>query len=361
MLQLQDISFVQFRNYLKQTFNFTKNIVGICGANGIGKTNLLDAIYYLSFSKSYFSRTDLSNAHHNLQGFRIDGNYLLNGYNTTVSCIVRENNKKEFSLNNEEYKKLSEHIGKLPCVMIAPDDIELISGANEIRRKFIDIILSQIDDTYLQYLIRYNSILIQRNSILKQYAITASIDDTLLNIITEQLAATGEIIFKKRNNFLANFIPLVLDNYLNIAKKNDAISCNYQTQLGNIDLLNLLKKNLQTDIAIQRTNIGIHKDDIEILMGANKFKTEASQGQKKSLLFAFKLSEWQTIKKHKNLSPILLLDDAFEKLDANRMKHLLQIVIGDENAQIFITDTHQERLYNQLSELKKPFEIVTIE
>ena len=360
MLQLQNISLIQFRNYVQQSFQFNKNIVGIYGANGVGKTNLLDAIYYLSFSKSYFARTDGSNANHHLQGFRIEGNYLINNQKANVTCVVRENNKKEFLFDGDEYKKLSEHIGKLPSVMIAPDDVELITGSSELRRKFLDVILSQINDTYLQHLIAYNTILQQRNILLKQYAGTGNLDNTLFNIITEQLAIKGNIIYITRQSFLQEFIPIVLKNYQHIAGTTDSLFCNYQTQLSHQDFLKMLQQSLQTDMAVQRTTIGIHKDDIEILMGGNKFKTEASQGQRKSLLFAFKLSEWQTIQQHKGFAPILLLDDVFEKLDASRMNNLLLMIVANSGAQIFITDTHKERLEMQLSILNKPYEILMI-
>jgi DNA replication and repair protein RecF len=262
--------------------------------------------------------------------------------------------------NNDEYKKLSEHIGKLPCVMIAPDDVELITGSSELRRKFIDVILSQINDSYLQHLIAYNNLLLQRNSMLKQYATSGNLDDVLFNIITEQFATKGTIIFQIRKAFLQNFLPTILSSYHQIANRNDALVCNYQSQLFNNNFLQLLQQNLQIDMLLQRTNIGIHKDDIEILMGSNKFKTEASQGQRKSLLFAFKLSEWQIIQQDKGFPPILLLDDVFEKLDAERMNNLLQIVSSQSDAQIFITDTHKDRLEHQLATLNKDFEIIEI-
>jgi DNA replication and repair protein RecF len=334
--------------------------VGICGANGTGKTNLLDAVYYLSFSKSYFSRTDSSNVYRSLQGFRIEGNYTLNNRSSNITCILRENNKKEFYFDKEEYKKLSEHIGKIPCVMIAPDDVELITGAGELRRKFIDVILSQINDHYIQYLITYNNLLQQRNSILKQCAVTKTLDITLLNVLTEQLAKFGTLIFEIRSVFLNTFLPLVTKLYCQIAAtENDNVSCSYQSQLQNNNLLYLLNKNLETDMFLQRTNTGIHKDDIEILMNGNKFKADASQGQRKSLLFALKLAEWQTLKQQKGFPPILLLDDVFEKLDAARMHNLMEMV-SIEDAQIFITDTHKERLEKQLLSLNKQFEIIEL-
>jgi DNA replication and repair protein RecF len=277
-----------------------------------------------------------------------------------ITCILRENNKKEFLYDNEVYKKLSEHIGKIPCVMIAPDDIELITGGSELRRRFVDVILSQTHSDYLQHLITYNSLLQQRNSLLKQYAATNILDDVLLNIITEQLSKYGMLIFDIRTQFLNAFLPIVLEHYNRIAAtETDKLSCNYQSPLQQGNMLDLLNKNLQSDMFLQRTNTGIHKDDIEILMDENKFKADASQGQRKSLLFALKLAEWQTLQQHKGFPPILLLDDVFEKLDADRMHNLMQMVSID-NAQIFITDTHKDRLEKQLLSLNKPFEIIEL-
>jgi len=360
MLQLQNISVTQYRNYLHRQFNFQNNIVGICGANGAGKTNLLDAIYYLSFSKSYFTRSDASNVHHASQGFRIEGNYLLKNNTANITCILRENNKKEFLYNLEEYKKLSEHIGKIPCVMIAPDDVELITGGSELRRRFIDVMLSQTNNDYLQYLITYNNLLQQRNSLLKQYAASNILDDTLFSILTEQLSKYGMLIFEIRTAFLDLFLPIVIKHYNHIAAtENDKLSCNYLSQLQQDTMLNLLNKSLQSDMFLQRTNTGIHKDDIEILMDDNKFKADASQGQRKSLLFALKLAEWQILQQHKGFPPILLLDDVFEKLDADRMHNLMQMVSID-HAQIFITDTHKDRLEKQLLSLNKQFEIIEL-
>lgn len=360
MLTLQQIALVQFRNYINNTFVFNKNIIGICGANGTGKTNLLDAIYYLSFCKSYFNRTDSSNVTHHCLGFRIEGNYLLKNNTTNVACIVRENGKKEFVCNGDEYKKFSTHIGYLPCVFIAPNDIELISGSSELRRKFIDIILSQIEPHYLQNLIEYNFILQQRNAMLKQQAVTGILDDELFNILTQQLAQKGTIIFEQREKFLQQFLPQVLINYSSIAAANDVVQLQYQSQLQQGNFYELLIKNKQTDFALQRTTAGIHKDDIECVLQAVKFKNIASQGQHKSLLFAFKLTEWQTLQQHKGFSPMLLLDDVFEKLDANRMSNLLHLVSKYSDAQIFITDTHKDRLQHHLNNLPQEHQIIEI-
>jgi DNA replication and repair protein RecF len=334
--------------------------VGICGLNGTGKTNLLDAIYYLSFTKSYFGRTDSQNVHHGLAGIRIQGKYALNDEPQQLTCIIRENNKKELSLNGEEYKKFSEHIGKLPCVMIAPDDVELVSGKSEERRKFIDTILSQINRNYLQHLIDYTKLLQQRNSLLKQAAEQGRTDEALLEIYSEQLGTKGQYIFGQRKIFLETFLPLISTYYIKISGKDDGITAKYESQLFDGDMKQLLQGSKQKDFVLQRTTVGIHKDDIELMMGNATFKSEASQGQRKSLLFALKLAEWQTLKTNKGFSPILLLDDVFEKLDEQRMHNLLHWVCKEDDGQVFITDTHKERLEKSLKGIGVGYQLVEL-
>ena len=360
MLQLQYISLTQFKNYIQQKFSFSEKVVAIHGLNGTGKTNLLDAIYYLSFTKSYFARTDAQNVHHGLQGLRIDGNYLLHNEAKQVVCILRETNKKEFLIEGEAYKKFSEHIGNYPCVMIAPDDVALITGSSEERRKFIDTILCQLNKQYLLQLIDYTKLLQQRNSLLKQAAENGVIDEVLLEIISEQLAKKGNYIFEIRTTFLENFLPLTLEFYHKISGKNDGITISYESQLQQAEMKILLQQYKQKDAILQRTTAGIHKDDFLIQMDTSIFKNEASQGQRKSLLFAFKLAEWQTLKNNKGFSPILLLDDVFEKLDEERMLKLLQWVCHEDDAQIFITDTHKSRLELAFKAINVPYQLIRL-
>lgn len=348
MLQVQSISLVQFRNYVQQQFTFTEKVVGICGLNGSGKTNLLDAIYYLGFTKSYFGRTDAQNVHHGLAGMRLQGQFQLNNEPQDLLCIVRENNKKEFSVNDDAYKKFSDHIGRFPCVMIAPDDVELIIGGSEERRRFIDTILSQLDADYLQHLIGYTKVLQQRNSLLKQAAEQGHIDDALLAIFNEQLSQRGQWLYQQRTQFLQDFLVLTLQFYQRIAGKADDVAIQYASDLQQDNMLQLLQVAQRKDMALQRTTVGIHKDELIITMGQSSFKNEASQGQRKSLLFALKLAEWQTLKNRKGFTPILLLDDVFEKLDEQRMHNLLQWVCTADDGQVFITDTHAHRLQQQL-------------
>jgi len=360
MLQLDAIQLVQFRNYSQARFQFNGRVTGICGNNGTGKTNLLDAIYYLSLTKSYFSRPDAQNVSHGAQGMRIEGHYRLNEQPQQLVCILRENNKKEFLANDEPYRKLSAHIGRFPCVMIAPDDVELIIGGSEERRSFIDAILCQLNSTYLQQLIVYNKLLQQRNSLLKQAGEGQPFDPTLLEVMDSQLSQPGSYIYQQRQQLMETFLPLVLQHYERIAAKDDELSLQYNSQLAGGDMKTLLKGSLQKDLVLQRTNVGIHKDELEISMHQLPFKAQASQGQRKSLLFALKLAEWDMLKQSKGFAPLLLLDDVFEKLDARRMHNLLDWVCAGNEGQVFITDTHKERLVQQLEDIGIQFQIIEL-
>ncbi len=359
MLELKSITVFQFRNYLQQSFSFNEKVIGICGYNGTGKTNLLDAICYLSLTKSYFGRTDSSCVQHGLAGMRIEGHYTKLDDNYRLICILRENNKKELLLNDEPYKKFSDHIGLFPLVMVAPDDATLITGSSEERRKLLDSILSQINKTYLQALITYNTILKQRNSLLKMAAEQGKTDEALLEIISNQLIEKGNYIFEQRTIFMQSFLQTVKDCYSVIAGNEDVIQLQYISDLQQASFKELLHQAKQKDVLLQRTTTGIHKDEIEFIKNALPFKTEASQGQRKSLLFALKLAEWETLKANKGFAPLLLLDDVFEKLDELRMHNLLKKVCMNDG-QIFITDTHKERLNQQLAALTANYQIIEL-
>ena len=361
MLRLQNIAVYQFKNYLQNKFEFKENVIGIYGNNGLGKTNLLDAIYFLCFTRSYFSRADSNIIHHGSQGMRVEGNFNRNGEKENIVAIIRESGKKEILRNGEEYKKFSAHIGQFPAVMIAPDDVEIVTGASEVRRKYVDTLLSQLDQQYLQNLIEYNKVLQQRNSLLKAAGDRAYLDDALLNIFNTQLAKPAKYIFNKRKEFLANYLESVAKSYQQIAGSDEKISLEYYSQLLEDDFEKLLLTFHQKDLMLQRTTCGIHKDDIELKLGNEFFKNIASQGQRKSLLFALKLKEFDELKLAKGFAPILLLDDVFEKLDALRMQNLLQRVCVQNKSQVFITDTHKERLQQTLEKLQVPFELIGLD
>ncbi len=360
MLQLKNISLYQFKTYLQSSFSFYERIIGICGNNGIGKTNLLDAIYYLCFTKSYFTKSDAQNVHHGAQGFRIEGNFEVNKKQEKAVCILRENGKKEFFWDNSQYEKFSAHIGKLPCVIIAPDDVQIITDGSEERRRFIDALLCQLDAKYLQYLMDYNKTLQQRNSLLKAFAERKPHDYQLLDVYDDQLVKNGIYVFEERKKFSENLLPLVQKFYLQIAGADEMVGIKYESQLFNADFENLLKQFREKDLMLQRSTVGIHKDDIEISMNGQPFKTLASQGQRKSLLFALKLAEFEILKNEKGFAPLLLLDDVFEKLDETRMQNLLDWACIQNSGQIFITDTHSERIKSHLKELSIKYQLINL-
>ncbi|MBL7745503.1 MAG: DNA replication/repair protein RecF [Chitinophagaceae bacterium] len=360
MLSLRSISFLQFKNYTNRSFDFTERVVGICGNNGVGKTNLLDGIHYLCFTKSYFTRVDGNSVQQGKNGFRIEGNFILNNKAEKTICILRETGKKEFTINEQPYEKFSQHIGRYPCVIIAPDDAILITGGSEERRKFIDGLLSQVDGSYLQHLIVYAKVLQQRNSLLKSFAETDKKDLSLLDVLDEQLLKPGEYIFNKRREFFVSFLPQVKHLYSEIAMQPEDVTLLYESQLLQSSFAELQKATRQKDIYACRTTAGIHRDELDITLGSQLFRNIASQGQRKSLLFALKLAELEVLKREKGFPPLLLLDDVFEKLDEGRISNLLQKVCVENDGQVFITDTNGERLQQHLDTLSVAYQLINL-
>jgi DNA replication and repair protein RecF len=361
LLRIKEISLVQFKNYEQAHFRFHQRIVGICGNNGVGKTNLLDALYYLCFTKSYFSRSDQSNVLKGAAGFRIAGEFDNDGKTTPVTCILRANGKKEFLADGLPYEKFSRHIGRFPCVIIAPDDIQIVTGASEERRRFLDALLSQLDPAYLQNLINYNRILQQRNGFLRSLSERRLTDKHLLEVYDRQLIASGDLVFERRRDFLRELLPLAGQFYTSIAGAEEPLVLTYDSALLRTPFDQLLREGLEKDLFLQRTGTGIHRDDIDISFAGVPFRSMASQGQRKSLLFALRLAEYETLKDAKGFPPLLLLDDVFEKLDQKRMRNLLDRVCLQDNGQVFITDTHPERIRREMEQIGVPFELITLE
>lgn len=360
LLSLASISLTNFKNYPLARFQFGQRIIGICGPNGVGKTNLLDAIYYLCFTRSYFTKSDGLNVLTGAQGFRVEGNFMEDGQPLQAVCILRETGRKEFLLQGEPYTRFADHIGKIPCVIIAPDDVQIITGGSEERRRLLDALLSQLDNDYLKHLIDYNKVLQQRNSLLKSLAEKKESNAALLQVYDEQLTRYGKPVFQKRKEFLQEFIPRVIEFYRQIAGAEEDIAIEYESQLLNKTFETLLSGFREKDQVLQRTMGGTHRDDLGIRLKAQPFKTIASQGQRKSLLFALKLAEFETLKEEKGFPPLLLLDDVFEKLDEQRMHNLLTRVCMGNPGQIFITDTHEERIRRHFDALGQSYSILTV-
>jgi len=294
----------------------------------------------------------MQSVHHGSQGFRIEGAFDLGDQLKNVVCILRETGKKDFSVNNEPYEKFSAHIGKFPCV--------IITDGSEERRRFIDALLCQLDAVYMQSLMEYNKVMQQRNSLLKAFAERKQYDYNLLDVYDVQLVKTGNDVFEKRNFFLKYLLPIVKKFYSQIAGVEEPVEIKYESQLQDASFEGLLKQFRDKDLMLQRTTMGIHKDDMEMSLSGQPFKNIASQGQRKSLLFALKLAEFETLKKEKSFAPILLLDDVFEKLDEGRMHNLLDWACIQNSGQIFITDTHEERMKSHLEKSGVGYQMINI-
>lgn len=356
-MYLQKISLLNFKNIQSQSFDFQQKINCFVGDNGVGKTNVLDAIYYLSFAKSYFNSVALQNIKHGEGFFMIEGDYVLNDRNEKIVCSLKRGQKKILKRNGKNYDKFSDHIGQIPLVIISPADRDLIADGSDTRRKFIDGVISQQNKGYLQNLLAYNKVLSQRNALLKYFAANRTFDALNLSVYDEQLTNYGTKIFEVRKEFLEKFIPIFNEKYQIISGDKEHVNLNYKSQLHDFSMTAVLKKSLEKDRVLQYTSSGIHKDDLSFEIDEFPIKKFGSQGQQKSYLIALKLAQFQFIKQQSNMIPILLLDDIFDKLDENRVSQIIDLVNNDEFGQIFITDTHQERTENIIKQSNKPYQI----
>ena len=352
-MHLQKLNIYNFKNYRAAELLFSDNVNCFIGNNGVGKTNLLDAIHYLSFCKSYFTANDLQNIMHGEAFFSIHGSYRRNREEETViQCIQERNKRKRFLLNRKEYDRFSDHIGQIPLVMISPYDRDLINEGSEIRRKYVDSVISQFDKIYLDDLINYNKALLQRNSLLKIFAEKRSWDLMALEIWDEQLVRLGEEIYRKRKAFLKEIIPLFEKYFGMITGGAESVFIEYQTQLDASSFREKLSDSIQQDKAAQYTTVGIHKDDLGFMMGGFPIKRFGSQGQQKSFVIALKLAQFEYTRKIRGFSPVLLLDDVFDKLDDARVQELIRLVSEHSFGQVFITDTSEERILKNFDQMQ---------
>lgn len=356
---LDKLSLINFKNYEEVKGHFSQEINCFVGKNGSGKTNLLDAIYYLCITKSAITPQDNQCLKHDETVFSIKGEFEWDEKKRIVVCGMQLGKKKLVKLDDKPYRKSSEHIGKFPVVLIAPNDTDVIRGNSEDRRKFFDAIISQTNQKYLQNLIAYNHVLKQRNSLLKQFVERNYVDHDLLDQYDKELIVLGKMIHGLRKKFIKAYQPKVIRHYKNLSEKSEKVDLVYESDFD-LDIDSLTKDSRQKDLILRRTTVGVHKDEFHFMMDGNLIRKFGSQGQQKSYLIALKLAQFDFIHKEKQLKPLLLLDDIFDKLDDFRIAKLMEMVASDAFGQIFVTDARPERttsIFKNVNHQVKIFEV----
>jgi len=360
-MHLKSLSLVNFKNYEQVDIPFSDKINCFVGENGVGKTNILDAIHYLALCKSNLNPVDSQNVMYDQDFCVVQGIFERLGKEENIYCGIKKQKKKQFKRNKKEYQKLSEHIGLIPLVMISPADSILINGGSEERRKFMNGVIAQYSRVYLENLIQYNRALSQRNRLLKDTTNSRGFNREVVEIWDEQLIRYGEPIYEERMRFVEELLPIFGSIYEHVSGEREQVKLTYQAQLGNMDFREGLAKSWEKDRIIQYTTFGIHKDDLGMELEGHSLKKSGSQGQQKTFLVALKLAEFDFIRKLTEIPPILLLDDIFDKFDANRVKQIINLVAENHFGQIFITDTNESRLMGILKELPADHRVFKID
>lgn len=357
---LKRLSIINYKNIKTATLDFSPKINCLIGSNGVGKTNVLDAVYYLSFCRSAQNPIDSQVIRHEQDFFVVEGLYHTdNCEEESIYCGMKRGAKKHFKRNKKEYKKLSEHIGLLPLVVVSPSDTMLIDGGSDERRRLMDLVISQYDRTYIDALNRYNKALQQRNSLLK---LDDEPDADIMSIWEEQMAAEGEIIYAKRAAFVDELIPIFQRFYQDISSNREFVGLNYVSHCQRGSLLDVIQRDRFKDRAVGFSLHGVHRDDLEFTLGDHQMKREGSQGQNKTYVIALKLAQFEFLKRTASkTTPLLLLDDIFDKLDAQRVEQIVRLVSGDEFGQIFITDTNRDHLDKILSSCSHDYKIFFVD
>ena len=354
---LKKLSLVNYKNFDSGDFEFDSKINCFVGDNGVGKTNTMDAIYHLCFGKSYFNPVASQNIRYGQDFFVIEGLFQLNGREEKIVCSFKQGTGRLIKRNDKAYERISDHIGLLPLVMISPADRDLIVEGSETRRKFMDGVISQSDKAYLRTLLNYNKLLSQRNSLLKYFALNQVFDPDTLEVYNEQLHSYGTEIFEKRLAFIEELIPVFQEHYQAISAGNEKVNLQYQSTLKNGELRQQLEESLPKDRALQHTTVGIHRDELLFEIEDHPIKKFGSQGQQKSFLIALKFAQFDFIKKQSGTTPMLLLDDIFDKLDERRVSHIVALVEDEHFGQIFISDTHAERSEDVIKQIHQSYKI----
>ncbi|WP_396145414.1 DNA replication/repair protein RecF [Flavobacterium sp.] len=357
---LKKISLFNYKNFSEASFEFDDKINCFVGKNGVGKTNVLDAVFHLANGKSYFNPLAVQNIKHDEDFFVIDGAFEKANRQEQIVCSFKKGQKKILKRNGKAYEKFSDHIGFIPVVIISPADNDLIIEGSETRRKFMDTVISQLDSSYLQTLIQYHKIVSQRNALLKYFALNHVFETDTLSIYNEQLNDFGNVIFEKRKEFISAFLPIFNKHHQAITGSGEAVQLVYESHLHEKDILTLFEQNIAKDRALQYTSVGIHKDDLVFQIDSYPIKKFGSQGQQKSFLIALKLAQFEFVKKQSGEKPILLLDDIFDKLDETRVGKIVEMVNQEEFGQLFISDTHPERTENIVKTTHQSYKIFNL-
>jgi DNA replication and repair protein RecF len=359
-MYLKKLALTNFKNYELNELEFSPKINCFVGNNGVGKTNILDAIHYLSLTKSFFNNIDSISIRHGEDYFIIQGTFIRDEEDDQIYCAFQKQKQKLLKRNGKEYQKLSDHVGRYPVVMISPADSALITEGSEDRRKFMNKIISQYSSEYLDSALRYSKALQQRNKLLKDINSPAKADPDILSIWDAQLVKYGSIVYKERDTLINELIPVFQEYYSLISSGKETVKLKYKSHLADGNFEDALLNSLEKDRYLEYTTVGIHKDDLLLEMNDFSVKSLGSQGQQKSYLVALKLAKFDYIKRKAGFSPILLLDDIFDKFDDERVEQIIKLVANQKFGQIFITDTHQNRLQDILSSHKTDYKLFRI-
>lgn len=361
---LKEINILNYKNIREASLFFSDNLNAFVGLNGQGKTNVLDAIYYLSFTKSAYNSIDSQNINHGEEMAMIQGRYEITNEQETITCGLKRGVKKQFRRGKKDYKRLIDHIGLIPLVMVSPQDSELISDGSDERRRFLDVVISQYSKSYLEHLTQYNTLLKQRNALLKQYAdMPDKLPEELMEVLEMQMVSHAMPIYNERLTFIDKFVPFFQQVYSYISDDKETVSLAYVSQLHERDLMESLRRTRARDIILGWTSQGIHKDELEMMLGDYSLKKVGSQGQQKTFLLSMKLGQalYLSAEQILNTKPILLLDDIFDKLDSERVGRIVQLVSNQQFGQIFITDTDRQHLSHLLRQYNNQSFLFSVE
>ncbi|MDX1446449.1 DNA replication/repair protein RecF [Lishizhenia sp.] len=360
-MYLNKLSLVNFKNYKQAEFELSPEVNCFVGMNGAGKTNLLDAVHYLSMCKSYLNPVDRQNINFDEKFFVLQGEWFKEQKKIDIYCAVKAGSKKVFKKNKVEYEKLAQHIGLFPSVMISPYDRNLISEGSELRRKWMDGIIAQFDRGFLDNLTKYVKVVEQRNAVLKQMGSFGFFNRESIDVWDDQLVRYGQMVYERRKDFISDFTPVFQKYYALISGSKEEVGFEYKSQLHDADFMELVRQAERNDLRKQYSTVGVHKDDLIFTINGHPIKKFGSQGQQKSYLTALRLAQFEWLKEQLNVVPILMLDDIFDKLDNERVQRLMELVHQHEFGQVLVTDTDKERVEQIFKAIEVPIRLFEIE